>query len=107
LRITTRRDIQYHYVPKPRLRELIRGLNENFLSTLAACGDVVRNVVSCPAPIRNEQRSELFPMVQYLSRNLKPKTNAYHDICVKGEHAVTAEDDEPFYGAQESHLDAR
>jgi hypothetical protein len=46
-------------------------------------------------------------MVQYLSRNLKPKTNAYHDICVKGEHAVTAEDDEPFYGAQESHLDAR
>ena len=99
LRITTRQDIQYHYVPKPRLRELIRGLNENFLSTLAACGDVVRNVVSCPAPIQNEQRSELFPVVQYLSRNLKPKTNAYYDIWVNGEHAVTAEDDEPLYGA--------
>ncbi len=99
LRITTRQDIQYHYVPKPRLRELIRGLNENFLSTLAACGDVVRNVVSCPAPIQNERRSELFPVVQYLSRNLKPKTNAYYDIWVNGEHAVTAEDDEPLYGA--------
>ena len=60
LRITTRQDIQYHYVPKPRLRELIRGLNENFLSTLAACGDVVRNVVSCPAPIQNERRSDCF-----------------------------------------------
>ena len=38
-------------------------------------------------------------MVQYLSRNLKPKTNAYYDIWVNGEHAVTAEDDEPLYGA--------
>jgi sulfite reductase (ferredoxin) len=99
LRITTRQDIQYHYVPKPRLRELIRGLNENFLSTLAACGDVVRNVVSCPAPIHNEQRSELFPVVQYLSRNLKPRTNAYYDVWLNGERAVTAEDVEPLYGA--------
>jgi sulfite reductase (ferredoxin) len=105
LRITTRQDIQYHYVPKQRLRELIRGLNENFLSTLAACGDVVRNVVSCPAPIQNDQRSELFPVIKYLSRNLKPKTNAYYDVWVNGEHAATAEnqaedgDVEPLYGA--------
>jgi sulfite reductase (ferredoxin) len=99
LRITTRQDIQYHYVPKQRLRELIGGLNENFLSTLAACGDVVRNVVSCPAPIHNEQRSELFPVVQYLSRNLKPRSNAYYDIWLNGERAVTAEDVEPLYGA--------
>ena len=103
LRITTRQDIQYHYIPKQRLRELIRGLNENFLSTLAACGDVVRNVVSCPAPIQNEQRSELFPVVKYLSRNLKPKTNAYYDVWVNGEHAATAENPaenlEPLYGA--------
>jgi sulfite reductase (ferredoxin) len=99
LRITTRQDIQYHYVPKQGLRELIGGLNENFLSTLAACGDVVRNVVSCPAPIHNEQRSELFPVVQYLSRNLKPSSNAYYDIWVNGERAVTAEDVEPLYGA--------
>jgi sulfite reductase (ferredoxin) len=99
LRITTRQDIQYHYVPKQRLRELIGGLNENFLSTLAACGDVVRNVVSCPAPIQNDQRSELFPVVKYLSRNLKPKTTAYYDIWVNGEHAASAEDVEPLYGA--------
>ncbi len=99
LRITTRQDIQYHYVPKQRLRELIRGLNDNFLSTLAACGDVVRNVVSCPAPIQNEQRSELFPIVKYLSRSLKPKTNAYYDVWVNGERAASAEDVEPLYGA--------
>jgi sulfite reductase (ferredoxin) len=104
LRITTRQDIQYHYVPKQRLPELIRGLNDSFLSTLAACGDVVRNVVSCPAPIQNEQRTELFPIVQFLSRSLKPKTTAYYDVWIDGEHAASAEqadntEVEPLYGA--------
>jgi sulfite reductase (ferredoxin) len=104
LRITTRQDIQYHYVPKSRLRELMRGLNESFLTTLAACGDVVRNVISCPAPFESEQRRELFPIVQFLSKSLKPKTTAYYDIWIDGEHAASAEEPEkaevePLYGA--------
>ena len=103
LRITTRQDIQYHYVPKARVRELIRGVNDAYLSTLAACGDVVRNVVSCPAPFENETRRELFPYVRFLSRNLKPKTSAYYDIWVDGERVVSAEQEEgaevePLYG---------
>jgi sulfite reductase (ferredoxin) len=101
LRITTRQDIQYHYVPKARLRELIRALNANYLSTLAACGDVVRNVVSCPAPFQNEQRTELWPFVEHLSKNLKPKTSAYYDVWVGGERTASAEatEVEPLYGA--------
>jgi sulfite reductase (ferredoxin) len=101
LRITTRQDIQYHYVPKARLRELIRELNANYLGTLAACGDVVRNVVSCPAPFQNEQRSELFPFVQFLAKSLKPKTSSYYDIWIGGEHAASGEasEIEPLYGA--------
>ncbi len=71
LRITTRQDIQYHYVPKLRIRELIRGINDSYLSTLAACGDVVRNVISCPAPFENEQRKELYPIVKFISKSLK------------------------------------
>jgi sulfite reductase (ferredoxin) len=104
LRITTRQDIQYHYVPKARLRELMRGLNGCYLSTLAACGDVVRNVISCPAPFESEQRKELQPIVGHLSRNLKPKTTAYYEIWIDGERAVSAEEEEkqdvePLYGA--------
>src|SRR5581483_345868 len=104
LRITTRQDIQYHYVPKARVRELIKGVNDAYLSTLAACGDVVRNVVSCPAPFESETRRELFPYVRFLSRNLKPKTSAYYDIWVDGERVVSAEQEEgaevePLYGA--------
>ena len=104
LRITTRQDIQYHYVPKSRLRELIKGVNDSYLSTLAACGDVVRNVVSCPAPFQNDQRQELTPYIQFVSRSLKPKTTAYYDIWVNGERVAGAEQDEtaevePLYGA--------
>jgi len=103
LRITTRQDIQYHYVPKGRLRELIRGLNDAYLSSFAACGDVVRNVISCPAPFENDERTELFPYVQFVSRNLKPKTTSYYDIWIDGERAAGAEEPEgevePLYGA--------
>ena len=105
LRITTRQDIQYHYVPKPRLRELIRGLNDSYLSTLAACGDVVRNTISCPAPFENEHRQNIQEYVTFLSRSLKPKTTAYYDIWINGEHSATAEEPsgpegrtEPLYG---------
>ncbi len=104
LRITTRQDIQYHYVPKSQLRRLMRGLNESFLSTLAACGDVVRNVISCPAPFQNEQRQEIYPIVKFLSKSLKPKSRAYYEVWIDGERAVSAEESqpeevEPLYGA--------
>jgi len=104
LRITTRQDIQYHSVSKLRIRELIRGVNESYLSTLAACGDVVRNVVACPAPFEDEQRHELFPVIKFISGSLKPKTNAYYDVWVGGEQVASKpiiEDSpvEPLYGA--------
>ena len=105
LRITTRQAIQYHYVPKAKLRELMQGLNEHYLTSLAACGDVVRNVVSCPAPIQNAERAEIQPYVLHLSSNLKPKTTAYCDVWIGDERVVSAESDEdpftvePLYGA--------
>lgn len=106
LRITTRQDIQYHYVPKHNLKHLIRALNDQLLSSFAACGDVVRNVVSCPAPLVSAERTELQSYVLHLSRNLKPKTTAYLEIWMDGERAAsveTAETDpfevEPLYGA--------
>lgn len=101
LRITTRQDIQYHYVPKARLRDLMRGLNDVYLSSFAACGDVVRNVISCPAPFTSQERQELQPFVEFLSRSLKPKTTAYYDVWIDGERVVSAEEGEvePLYGA--------
>jgi sulfite reductase (ferredoxin) len=104
LRITTRQDIQYHYVPKNRLPALLKGINDAYLTTLAACGDVVRNVISCPAPFESPERRDLLPYVRFISRSLKPKTTAYYEIWVNGERVAGAEQSEdgevePLYGA--------
>jgi sulfite reductase (ferredoxin) len=100
LRITTRQDIQYHRARKADLRRLISTLNRNLLSTLAACGDVVRNVTCCPAPHSDPVRSELQRRALSLSRRLKPKTRAYYEIWMDGERSVAAEsEEEPLYGA--------
>ena len=50
LRITTRQEFQLHGVLKDDLTTTIRQINETLLSTLAACGDVERNVFCCPGP---------------------------------------------------------
>ena len=102
LRITTRQDIQFHRVRKTDLRKLMRALNANLLSTLAACGDVVRNVICCPAPYGDAARNRIQELAQSLARRLKPRTRAYYEIWLDGEKAVAAEsappEDEPLYG---------
>jgi len=102
LRATTRQDIQFYRVGKTNLRALISALNEGLLTTLAACGDVVRNVVCCPAPYRDGRRNGLESYVRELSQRFKPKTRGYYEIWVDGEKSVAAEsagDPEPLYGA--------
>ena len=59
LRITTRQEFQLHGVLKVELASAIRQINEALLSTLAACGDVERNVLCCPAPLFDNVREDL------------------------------------------------
>ncbi len=102
LRITTRQDIQFHRVRKTALRPLLRILNANLLTTLAACGDVVRNVTCCPAPYGDAERNRIQQLAESLARRLKPRTRAYYEIWLDGEKAAAAEsappEDEPLYG---------
>ena len=90
LRVTTRQDIQFHRIAKADLHELIRTLNDNLVTTLAACGDVVRNTTACPAPLAGGARAELAAWAQVVSRHFKQKTRGYYEIWVDGERAVTA-----------------
>ncbi|HWR17969.1 MAG TPA: NADPH-dependent assimilatory sulfite reductase hemoprotein subunit [Terriglobales bacterium] len=98
LRITSRQDIQFHRVRKTNLPTLVRTLNKALLSTLAACGDVVRNVTCCPAPTHNNAELQLH--ARTLAKRLKPSTRAYYEIWIDGEKAATAEEKEtePLYG---------
>ena len=99
LRITSRQDLQYHSVAKRSLPGLISRLHRIDLSTLAACGDVVRNVVCCAAPIFSPQRQDLQQYVRLLTRELRPSTRAYMEIWLDGEKAASFEQEaDPLYG---------
>src|SRR5580658_8725277 len=84
LRITTRQSIQFHGVVKSGLRPLIKKINESLLSTLAACGDVNRNVMAAPTPAYTKARDQVVADAQRVAMALAPKTPAYHSIWIDG-----------------------
>ena len=107
LRITTRQGFQLHGVLRENLKATIRTINDIKLSTLAACGDVERNVMCCPAPIHNDSiRREMQEVTDRLAEHLKPRTTGYYEIWLtdeNGEKTNVADTfqpvDEPIYGA--------
>ena len=98
LRITTRQSIQFHGVVKPGLKSTISEINEVLLTTLAACGDVVRTVTTVPAPISDAVHRRLDDDARRLSEHLLPKTGAYHEIWLDGEKITADETPDPLYG---------
>jgi sulfite reductase (NADPH) hemoprotein beta-component len=85
LRITTRQDFQFHGILKGNLRETIKGLNEALMSTIAACGDVERNVMAPPTPATTPLIEHVLAEAKRLSDELAPKTPAYHTIWLDGQ----------------------
>jgi sulfite reductase (ferredoxin) len=107
LRITSRQGFQLHGVLKDNLRDAIRGINQTMLTTLAACGDVERNVMCCPAPYSgNPVRREMQEMADRVAEHLKPRTTAYYDVWLKDDagNEIDATEfkpvEEPIYGAR-------
>lgn len=84
LRITTRQSIQFHGVVKANLRRLVKKINESMLSTLAACGDVNRNVLAPPTPAYTKAREQVFQDCVRVADALRPQTRAYHAIWIDG-----------------------
>ena len=85
LRITTRQEFQLHGVLKKDLKTTIRTVNEVLLSTLAACGDVERNVLSCPAPIHDGVRAAMQADCDAFTAHFAPRSSAYWEIWMDGE----------------------
>jgi sulfite reductase (ferredoxin) len=81
LRITTRQGLQLHGVLKSNLKRTIQRINEVQLSTLAACGDVKRNVMCTPCPYNGDPvHEQMYELAGELVRQLNPRTRAYHQI---------------------------
>ena len=102
LRITARQSIQFHGVLKPGLKVTIAEVNAALLTTLAACGDVVRTVTTVPAPIRDPVHRRLEADARRLSTHLLPRTRGYHEIWVEGapwrEETGAGEEPDALYG---------
>ena len=100
LRVTTRQAIQFHGIVKGDLKAAIAGINETLLTTQAACGDVVRNVTTSPAPIRDVVHARLESDARALSSALLPASRAYHQIFLdEADSGSSGEEAEPLYGA--------
>ncbi|MGN2252160.1 assimilatory sulfite reductase (NADPH) hemoprotein subunit [Frateuria sp. GZRe12] len=98
LRITTRQTFQWHGILKHDLKPTIAAINHAMASTIAACGDVLRNVVSTPLPVQSQAHAEAYAWAAKLSDELAPKTTAYHELWLDGEKLVGEPEPEPLYG---------
>ena len=90
LRLTTRQAYQLHGVLKQDLKTVFSSVIKNMGSTLAACGDVNRNVMAPPVPYKN--RPEYVFAQQYaedIAQLLAPQSGAYYDVWLDGEKFFT------------------
>ncbi len=98
LRVTTRQGFQFHGVLKGDLKPTIAAINRDLLTTIAACGDVQRNVMGCSAPLADADHAAVRAVAEALAKELRPTSQAYHEIWLDGEKQVSTQQEEPFYG---------
>ncbi|MEY3000639.1 MAG: hypothetical protein RL648_853 [Verrucomicrobiota bacterium] len=99
LKLTTRQAYQLHGVLKANLKKTIQEINGALMDTIAACGDVNRNVMCNPNPHLSGQHTEVLRLSQAISDHLTPRTRAYHEIWLDGEKVAGGEEEvEPIYG---------
>lgn len=99
IRLTTRQAYQLHGIVKRDLKLTIAEINGALLDTIAACGDVNRNVMCNPNPYQSRLHAEVYEYARRISEHLTPRTTAYHEIWLDEELVSSSrQDEEPIYG---------
>jgi sulfite reductase (ferredoxin) len=98
IRITTRQGIQFHGILKGDLKPAIAAVNHTLLTTMSACGDVVRNVMASPAPIRDARHARIEADARMLSEHLKVRSRAYYQIFLDEAPNPEVDEEETLYG---------
>lgn len=98
IRLTTRQAFQFHGVIKRDLKPTIAAINYSLLDTIAACGDVNRNVMCTPLAERSDIHRAAYDIANSLSAHLTPNTSAYHEIWLDKKRVAGGENVEPIYG---------
>ncbi len=99
IKLTTRQSFQLHGIIKSNLKRTIQAANKAAMSTIAACGDVNRNVMCNPNPYLSSVHAEVIQAANAIAEHLTPRGGAYHEIWLDGEKVVSSEKiSEPLYG---------
>jgi sulfite reductase (NADPH) hemoprotein beta-component len=99
LKLTTRQAFQLHGILKRNLKQTMKEINDTLLDTLAACGDVNRNVMSPANPFESKLHGQALDIAQKIHDHLTPQTSAYAEIWLDGEKTAIGESEiEPIYG---------
>ncbi|WP_428483862.1 NADPH-dependent assimilatory sulfite reductase hemoprotein subunit [Rhodopila sp.] len=99
IRLTTRETVQFHGILKGNIRPLMQGLHDAMLDTIAACGDVNRNVIATADPWRRAHHATVSELARAISLHLLPRTRAWHEIWLGEEKlAGGVVEDEPILG---------
>ncbi|KAK5130241.1 hypothetical protein LTR08_002287 [Meristemomyces frigidus] len=105
MKLTTRQTFQFHGVVKGKLRPAMQAINQALMTTIAACGDVNRNVMCSSLPEMSELHAQAQAVAKKISDHLLPSTTAYHEIWLKDENdknvqvaGDAVQDFEPMYG---------
>ena len=94
MRATTRQTIQLHGVIKSNLKATMKAIDEQLLNTIAACGDVNRNVMCNPNPHQSKAHAAALELARGISDHLTPRTGAYREIWLDGEKIAGGEPEE-------------
>lgn len=105
MKLTTRQTFQFHGVVKGKLRSAMQAINQALMTTIAACGDVNRNVMCSSLPELSYYHKEVHAISKRISDHLLPSTTAYHEIWLKDDKDTKIQvagnavvDHEPLYG---------
>lgn len=105
MKLTTRQTFQFHGVIKGKLKPAMQAINRALMTTVAACGDVNRNVMCSSLPTQSEYHKEVWACSKTISDHLLPSTSAYHEIWLTDDDGKKSQvagdavqDFEPLYG---------
>ena len=100
MRLTTRQTVQLHGIIKSNLKATLKRIDAVLLNSIAACGDVNRNVMCGANPSQSRAHAAALELARAVSDHLMPRTPAYREIWLDGERIAGGEDEvvEPIYG---------
>lgn len=97
IKVTTRQTIQLHGILKSHIKPTIESFNLLQLDSIAACGDVNRNVTCSAYPDGSPVHKEVYQYANKISQMALPKTRAYYEIWLDEEAILEKRIEDPLY----------